>query len=432
MIDFRNSESITSAQSEHFIKSIADAMPNMIGYWDRELRCRFANIAYQEWFGKLPEDIIGMTMRELAGECLFALNEPYICGVLAGEKQCFERTLIKANGSVGHILAHYIPDIDTDGIVNGFFVLASEVTNLKETAAQLELAASVFQNTDEGITITDAKGVILSVNPAFSEITGYTADEAIGQTPRILKSNRHDQAFYAAMWKDIIANGRWNGEIWNRRKSGDIFPERLTISMVSDANGEPVRYVSVFSDITDLWRKDEYMRHLAFHDALTDLPNRSLLIDRLDQKIINSEREQCNLAIMFIDLDRFKFVNDHFGHDVGDDLLKVVAQKLLTLVRKSDTVARLGGDEFVIALNNPENKDEIAHIAGRIVIAINEPIKIRDNLVQVGTSIGIAVFPADGCTSAHLLKNADTAMYAAKAAGKNTFCFFAPENGLAR
>lgn len=417
---------LASAENERFIRSVINAVPNMIGYWDRDLRFRFVNKAYQEWFGKRPEKLIGTTIRDLMGERLFAQNEPHIVAALAGEPQQFQRALIKADGSVGYIVGNYVPDIDADGAVAGIFILASDVTELKEAEAQLELAASVFDSTVEGIVVTNAQGVILSVNLAFSAITGYAAEDAVGQTPRILKSSRHDQAFYAAMWRDITAKGRWKGDIWNRRKDGDVYLERMTITMIRDASGQPVRYVSVFNDITDLWHKDEYLKHLAFHDALTNLPNRSLLMERLDQQIAAGEREQFGMALMFLDLDGFKFVNDSFGHNVGDDLLKAVAQRLLAEVRQSDIVARLGGDEFVIQLRNPANTDEVVHIAKRIVAIVNEPMDIRGNAVRVGVSIGIALFPDDGDTSVDLMKNADTAMYAAKEAGKNSFCFFKP------
>ena len=230
------------------------------------------------------------------------------------------------------------------------------------------------------------------------------------------------------MWKDIQTRGRWNGEIWNRRKDGDIYLERMTISMVSDGDGEPVRYISVFSDITALWRKDEHIKHLAFHDALTDLPNRTLLMDRINQKLLNSNREQCNLALMFLDLNRFKLVNDQFGHNVGDDLLKEVAKRLLALVRKSDTVARVGGDEFIFVLNDPKGRDEITYVANRVVNSINEPIEILGEVLQIEGSIGIAMFPADGRTSVDLIKNADTAMYVAKRSGRNSINFFSPKS----
>lgn len=418
------SASKASNEREQFIRSIIKDIPNMIGYWDRDLRCRYANNAYREWFGKSPEEIIGITFRDLAGEHLFTLNEPHIRRVLAGEPQRFERTLNKASGEVGHIIGHYIPNFDADGTVRGFVTQASEVTILKETEAKLELAACVFENTLDGVLITDADGIILSVNPAFTEITGYTAEEAVGHNPRILQSNRHDRSFYTSMWKQIITEGRWNGEIWNRRKDGDLCRERMTISMVRDADGEPVRYVSVFSDITALWRKDEHIKHLAFHDALTDLPNRTLLMDRINQRIINSKREQCNMALLFLDLDGFKLVNDQYGHNVGDDLLKEVAKRLLGLVRQSDIVARLGGDEFIVVLNNPKGIEKITSIATSVVSSINEPMEILGEVLRVGASVGIAMFPADASTSAELIKNADTAMYVAKNSGRNKISFY--------
>lgn len=414
-----------NAERERFIHTITDAIPGMVSYWDHTLLCRFANNRYLEWFGKSPEELIDIvTIRELMGEPLFAVNEPHIRGALAGVNQHFARTLTKPDGTVAHAWTSYVPDIDSAGRVVGFFVLVTDVTPLKEAEAALELAASVYRNTDDGITVTDANGAILSVNPAFTRITGYPAEEVIGENPRILKSNRHDQAFYAAMWQDINAKGRWEGELWNRRKNGDIYPERMVITAIRDAAGEAHRYVSVFNDITALWRKDEHVRHLAFHDALTDLPNRTLLLERLDRQIAMSAREHRELAVMFLDLDGFKLVNDTLGHEVGDDVLKTVAQRLLTIVRQADTVARLGGDEFVIILDNPANRDEVAHIASRIIATVGEPMNLQPRTAQVSTSIGIAMLPADGETPADLIKNADTAMYAAKMSGKKIFRFF--------
>jgi len=326
------------------------------------------------------------------------------------------------------IIGHYIPDFGADGKVRGFSIQASEVTVLKEIEAKLKLAACVFENTLDGVLITDVNETILSVNPGFIEITGYTADEAVGQTTHILQSNRHDQAFYVSMWEEIEANGRWCGEVWNRRKDGELYLQRMTISMVRDDDGEPMRYVSVFSDITALWRKDEYIRHLAFHDALTDLPNRTLLMDRIDQKLLHGDREQSHFALMFLDLDGFKRINDQLGHNVGDDLLKDVAKRLLTLVRRSDTVARVGGDEFIFILNNPQGKDEIIDVAKRIISSINEPVEFLGEGLQIGVSVGIAMFPADGGTSMNLIRNADTAMYAAKSLGTNNISFFSTDS----
>ena len=415
----------TAAKRERFIISITDAMPGMVGYWDSCLRCRFANKRYLEWFGKLPEELIDIvTLKELLGEKLFAFNEPYILGALAGVSQHFERPLTKADGTIGYTWANYIPDIDATGVVAGFFVLITDVTPLKEAETELKLAASVYSSTDDGITVTDADGVILTVNPAFTRITGYTEAEAIGQKPNILKSNRQDQAFYTAMWQEVADNGRWEGELWNRRKNGDVYPQRLTITVARDAAGEALRYVAVFRDITELWRKDEHIRHLAVHDALTDLPNRTLLMERLGRQIAMCEREQRELAVLFLDLDGFKAVNDTLGHIVGDDVLKAVAQKILAWTRQTDTVARIGGDEFVIMLDNPENREMVAQISTRIIATVNEPMIFRGMTAQVGTSIGIAMFPGDGSTPADLIASADTAMYAAKTGGKNAYRFF--------
>lgn len=418
------SSALALAESENFVKTVTDAMPSLVAYWDKDLRCRFANKTYLEWFGKLPEAIIGTTLQDLLGERLFTLNEPYILEVLAGEIQVFERTLTKTDGSTCFTLTNYLPDFDALGVVVGFFVLVSDVTTIKAAELELRLAASVFECTVEGIMVTDDQGIILSVNAAFFKITGYTAEEVIGQTPRLLKSNRHDQDFYATLWQTIASEGCWEGEIWNRRKDGEVFLEWQSITAIHGATDEPVRYVSVFNDITKFWQKDERMRHLALHDSLTDLPNRTLLMERLDYLLATTEREQRNIAVLFLDLDGFKSVNDKLGHDIGDDLLKSVAKKLLAQVRHLDTVARLGGDEFVILLDNPVNNDEVERIATRIVATINVPMELRGKSASVGVSIGIAMHPVHGQTTTELMKNADTAMYAAKKAGKNTYHFF--------
>jgi diguanylate cyclase (GGDEF)-like protein/PAS domain S-box-containing protein len=421
------------AGRERFINAIADAMPGLVAYWDRNLRCQFANKAYLEWFGRSPQAMLGISMRELFGERLFALNEPYIKGALAGQKQRFERILTKTDGSIGHTWAHYIPNI-VDGVVAGFYVLVSDVTPLKAAEEKLRLAASVFDSAQEGIMVTDIDGVIESINPAFTEITGYTAEDTIGRTPRLLRSDHHDSEYFAAIWHEISTSGQWQGETWNRRKDGSIFLVWQTITRIDGSDNAPVRYVSVFHDITNVWEKNERTTQLAFHDALTGLPNRLLLMDRLEQLMSATEREPRNVVVMFQDLDRFKSVNDNLGHDVGDELLKAVAGKLLSLVRQSDTVARLGGDEFVIVLDNPADLEEVAQIAERIVASINEPMEFRGKTVTIGTSIGIAVYPDDGDTPAQLIRAADSAMYAAKEAGKNTYRFFdsRPDSSLAR
>ncbi|TAN69304.1 MAG: sensor domain-containing diguanylate cyclase, partial [Magnetospirillum sp.] len=274
--------------------------------------------------------------------------------------------------------------------------MVTDITERKTAEAETQLAASVFHNTVEGIIVTAADGTILSVNPGFSRITGYAAAEAIGQTPRLLKSDHHDRAFYQTLWRSITETGCWQGEIWNRRKGGEAYLEWLTITMISGPDGRPFRFVAVFDDITETRRKDERIRHLAFHDALTGLPNRLLLQDRLGHSIEIARRDVTQVAVMFIDLDRFKVVNDSLGHDVGDMLLVQVTERLVACLRKSDTVARQGGDEFVVVLSDFDAVGEVAEVAEKIIGALVEPVRLRDHEIHIGASIGIALFPQDG------------------------------------
>ena len=411
------------AQEDSFLKTIVDAVPGAVAYWDPDLICRFANQSCMEWFGKSPETLLGTHYRNLVNEDFFQANLGHIRAALAGDQRCFERTTPGPHGTVRHLSVNYIPDIDPNGDAAGFFVLASDITHLKDAEAQVEVGTTVFEYAADGIMVTDANGSILSVNPAFTEITGYAQAEAIGRNPRFLKSDRQDRHFYEAMWSELLTCGRWQGELWNRRKTGEIFLERQTIRMIRNADNEGVRYVSVFSDATEAWRKIERIRHLAFHDHLTDLPNRSVLIDSLSGEIAVAEREAQCIAVMFIDLDEFKAVNDRFGHDVGDLVLEQVARKLQGLTRSTDLVARVGGDEFVALLFNTRGHEPAACIADSIIAAINEPLAVDGKHAHVGVSIGIAIYPEHGRTAADLIRKADAAMYAAKAAGKNAYRF---------
>lgn len=424
----KRAESLAQALTEQkvFIKSITDNIPGLVSYWDTNLRCHFANKAYEDWFGKPTSAIIGSSMQELLGEQQFSRELSYFQAALAGEIQIFESEQTKLDGSVCATLVNYLPDVNAQGQVVGFFVLVSDVTPIKTTELELKLAASVFESTVEGILVTDAAGIILSVNPAFTEVTGYSAAEAIGQTPRLLKSSHHNQEFHTAFWQDLRTKGKWEGEIWNRRKNGEIYLARKSSTVIRGENDEAIRYVSVFNDITEFWRKDERIRHLAFHDSLTDLPNRSLLEERLSRMIGMAGRNQRNIAIMFLDLDGFKNVNDNLGHDIGDALLVLVAKKLQTQLREIDTVARMGGDEFVILLDNPDSREYLVKIANRIIETVNEPMDLRGTSVSVGVSIGIAEYSTANHSTTQLMKNADTAMYIAKKSGANTYRFFNP------
>lgn len=414
-------EAESIAKSERFIRTITDAMPDLVAYFDFHLRCCFANKAYLDWYKMDAQTMIGSNLRDLLGESLYATNKAYIDGVLSGQPQQFERFLTKRDGSVGHVLANYIPDADEQGRVIGFILLVTDIKAMRMAEAGLKVAASVFEHTADGIMVTDGRGVIQSVNPAFTTITGYLAHEAVGQTPRLLRSDHHEAAFHASVWQQITDHGTWQGEIWNRRKNGELFVMWQAITCVDCHSDELRRYISVFHDVTDAWHNNERTRHLAFHDALTGLPNRTLLLERIERNILLSDRQPRRLAVLFLDLDGFKQINDQLGHAAGDELLKSVAGTLQGLVRQTDTVARLGGDEFVVLLDNPAGLDEVLNIASRTVTAIHAPVTIGDTVAKVGTSIGIAWFPEHGRTPEALLQSADQAMYLAKQAGKNSY-----------
>lgn len=290
----------------------------------------------------------------------------------------------------------------------------------------LRLAEKVIESSLEGIMITDANSVIVSVNPAFTRLTGYSAAEVVGRSPAILNSGRHDKAFYQTMWQRLRAQGHWQGEVWNRRKNGEVYPELLTIAAITDQDGTLSHYAALFSDITELKASEERIRHLAYYDALTGLPNRRLLEDRLRVALAHAHRNRRQLAVLFIDLDRFKRINDSLGHEVGDQLLVTIAQRLREGVREDDTVARMGGDEFIAVLSDVDNPDHAVQIARRLIELLRQPALIDGQELVVTTSIGISIYPDDSDEAVLLLKNADIAMYRAKDTGRNSFQLYAP------
>jgi len=296
---------------------------------------------------------------------------------------------------------------------------------------QLRLASAVYENASEGIMVTDENARILTVNPAFTRITGFSPEEVIGHTPSVLRSDRHDGDFYSDMWNTLIEKGAWQGDVWNQRKNNEAYLACLTINRAADQANQNIRYVTVFRDITDSHVKDEQIRHLAFHDALTNLPNRLILKDRLQHAITRARRQNEHLALIFIDLDGFKAVNDTFGHEVGDLLLQGVADRIRNQLRDSDTAVRMGGDEFVILLEGQKPEDHSSRVFTALIDLISRPMTLKGHSVQVGASMGIAFFPDDAQDAETLLKRADAAMYSAKSSGRNTFRFSAsPTDGL--
>lgn len=297
----------------------------------------------------------------------------------------------------------------------------------EEAERSSRLAAHAMENTIEGIMITDRDGNTVFVNQAFTTITGYSPDEVIGNKPRMLRSGHHDKAFYDQMWRMLHEAGHWQGEIWDRRKNGELYAELLSISAVRGDGGEATHYVGVFNDISRYKDYEARLEFLANHDPLTRLPNRILLNDRLDEAIHRAERGGSIICVMFIDLDHFKMINDSLGHGVGDRLLQEVASRLSGEVRKSDTVARLGGDEFNIVLEQIRNTGEAVIVAQKLLAALMRPIVIDEHQLYISASIGIGFYPQDGSDAQTLLKHADTAMYRAKAEGRNRYKFFSSD-----
>jgi len=296
---------------------------------------------------------------------------------------------------------------------------------LKEADQQLRLIASVFEHSHEGIIITDADRHILRVNPAFERTTGYSAEACIGQTPAILRSGWHDASFYKGIWDTVAREGAWQGEVWDRRRDGQLYVEWLTISAVRDESGAITNYIGIFFDITDKKAAEEHVTRLAYFDSLTGLANRRLFEDRLSHAIEAARRNGRPLALLFIDLDRFKPVNDKFGHKSGDLLLKQVAQAFESTVRDADTLARLGGDEFALLLEGSA-QDQAAYVARRLLRRLDQTFVIEQREILIGASIGISVMPDDGDTMDSLLGHADVAMYRAKRTGGG-YQFFSAE-----
>ncbi|MEZ5542829.1 MAG: EAL domain-containing protein [Pseudomonadota bacterium] len=388
----------------------------------------------------LSQEIMSLCARVPLGKCH--------CGRAAATRQiqfsqCVdERHEITFPGMVDH--GHYNMPLISDGEVLGVMVLylphgfcrdplkeqfLSSVTDIlagfvrrKRNEDSLRLSSAVIKSTHDAVMITDLEQNILSINPSFTEITGYTEAEAIGQTPRMLHSQRHDLPFYQQMWKSIDTCGYWQGEIWNRRKSGELYPEWLTLSAVRDEAGEILNYVGVFSDISQVKQAEQQLERLAHYDALTDLPNRLLLRSRLEHAIEQAQRESRMLGVLFLDLDRFKHVNDSLGHLAGDELLQIVAGRLRHCLRKSDTLARLGGDEFVVLLETLQDVREAVDIAQKLIRLIHEPIDLScGREVYVGVSVGISIYPDDGTDAEQLIRNADTAMYQVKEHGCDNY-----------
>lgn len=403
---------------------------------DIEGNCRFINKAAARMLGYEVPEIIGKNIHALIhhhhgdGSPYPMADCPVYQTSVSGQSCEKEDEIFwRKDGTCFPVAysAHPIRDADR---ITGTVTTFSDITQRKQAEVALRIAETAFQ-TQEGMFVTDGNGVILRINSAFTNITGYTAADVVGKNPRVRSSGRHDAAFYGEMWARLKSTGAWKGEIWNRHKNGNVYPESITITAVKGDDTAVTHYVASMHDITTRKDAEEQIQSLAFFDPLTQLPNRRLLQDRMQQASVASARNKSNGALLFIDLDRFKTLNDTLGHDVGDMLLQQVAQRLLSCVREADTVARLGGDEFVVMLedlgeNRQEAMAQTASIGEKILAALNQTYHLGAHVHHSTPSIGATLFSGHHHTVEDLIKQADLAMYQVKAAGRNALRFFDP------
>ncbi|TCW33674.1 sensor domain-containing protein [Gulbenkiania mobilis] len=345
----------------------------------------------------------------------------------------FEASYINRFGNTVPVSVKTVAMRDAFGRINAVWRMVRDISERRAAEERVHLAAKVFENTVEGIMITDADRCIRSVNRAFTEITGYSQHEVLGQKPSILSSGRHDETFYDQMWKNIADHGSWQGEVWNRRKNGEVYPEWLAINAVRNAAGEVTHYVAIFSDLSERKAADERIQFLAHFDVLTSLPNRSHMQDRVELAIQNATKDGHQLALLLLDLDRFKTINESLGHSAGDTLLQMASDRIRSVLGPGETVARQGGDEFIILLPSLTDPSEAALAAERIRDAFASSIELHNHIITITPSIGISVYPQDGRDFETLVRNADAAMYHAKSSGRNNYKFYTADlNARAR
>jgi diguanylate cyclase (GGDEF)-like protein/PAS domain S-box-containing protein len=373
------------------------------------------------------QELIGMNIAQFTHLDDLAVERVYLNEMRAGQRDEYrmnKRYLTRTGALIWvDLLVTVVRNLEGNAV--NVIGLVVDIRERMKAEAKLQLAASVFSHAREGIIITDVKGSIIDINEAFTRITGYGREEVLGQSPRILKSGRQDKAFYDVMWRDLTEHGHWSGEIWNRRQDGETYAELLTISSVRDAAGVVQQYVGLFSDITAIKQHQSQLEHIAHFDALTSLPNRVLLADRLQQAMAQAQRREHHLAVVYLDLDGFKAINDRHGHDAGDQVLITLAQRMKQVLREGDSLARLGGDEFVAVLIDLEDQSSSRTMLTRLLAACAQSIQVGEHSLQVSASLGVTFYPQEQEIDAdQLLRQADQAMYQAKLAGKSRYHMF--------
>lgn len=420
----RQAEIISARERE--LRTLTDNSPEVIIRYDKECRRIFINPAHEKYTGISASVLLGKTPTEYwsltddqDGAIIFQSNLQKVLD--SGQAREWELTWCRPNLSTECILIRAVAEFGIDGQVESVLTFGGSISDQKQIEGSLRTAASVFDNTREAVIISDENNLILDVNAAFTQITGYSRDEVLGRNPKLLSSGRQDTAFYKEMWQSLHHDNNWRGEIWNRRKSGEIYAELLSISVIKDDAGRVQRYVAVFSDISHLKAHEAELSRIANFDVLTNLPNRRLLVDRLSQAILSAQRSGKLLVVCYMDIDGFKQVNDQYGHDIGDQLLIAVTSRLHEILRAGDTLARLGGDEFVMLFNELTRQQECLQLLDRILEMIAMPVILDSHIIKISASIGVSFYAENHEDGDTLLRQADQAMYVAKQMGKNRY-----------
>ena len=412
-------------ESKELLQLCIERAPAALAMFDREMRYLTVSRRWREEYLKGEGNVIGRSHYEIVPDIPERWREAHR-RALAGETlKSDEEQFVRDDGTVQWVRWEVAPWRAADGSVGGIVLFADDITEQKLAKERLRLAATVFTHAAEGITITDPDGKILEVNEAFTRITGYTREEVLGKNPRFLQSGIQGREFYENMWQSLAKNGQWKGEIWNRNKSGDIFAEELVINAIRDGEGKTVQYVALFSDVTRLKERERQLEHVAHFDALTGLPNRSLLADRLRQGMAQAHRRSQLIAIASLDLDGFRAINDQYGHETGDRLLTALAQRMRLALREGDTLARLGGDEFAAVLMDLQSTGDVGPVLDRLLKATSDEVEIGGLELRVTASIGVALYPqAEETDAEQLLRQAGKALYEAKVGGRNRYAIF--------
>jgi diguanylate cyclase (GGDEF)-like protein/PAS domain S-box-containing protein len=418
-------------ETNHKLQALIQASPLAIIALDSDGRVTVWNSAAERIFGWNEKEVLGYHLPIVPGnkqEAFLTLCNRALSGESFMGVEVYQQ---KRDGSLIDISISAAPVRNAQGDIKAVVGVAEDITERKRTQAAekllLHLQVTAMSSMAHAVFITDSNGRITWVNKAFTGLCGYSAEEVYGQTPGLLKSGKQDALFYQSIWQAILSGEVWRGEIVNRRKDGGLYTVQQTITPLRDVQGKVVHFVAVHEDITDKKQSEAHIYYKAHYDTLTNLPNRSLFYDRLQHELAHAHRNERMLAVMFLDLDRFKVINDTLGHTCGDQALKAVAERLKGCVRESDTVSRWGGDEFIFIITNIIQPQDVAFIAHKIFNEMSSPFQLEERKVYITPTIGIAVYPLDACDGETLIKKADTAMYNGKEGGRNTFKFYTQE-----